>query len=248
MDLSSIRSAKRTEPPKIVIYGGPKVGKSTWAAGSPSPVAIPLEEGLSAIDVPAFPVCRSWKDVEEAIDCLGGEPHEYQTVFVDSLDWLEPLIWQEVCRRNKVADIEKVGGGYGKGYLEADAIWRQFLNGMDWLREKGMTPILIAHSEIRKVEPPDSDAYEQAQLKLNKRALAVVTEWADVIGYARHGVYVTEKKGDFGKVVTRAIGTGARKLCLGHHPGYLSGNRFGLPAEVDLDWASFAAALAAVRS
>jgi hypothetical protein len=243
MDLSDIRSAKRAEPPKIIIYGPPKVGKSSWAAGAPAPVAIPLEEGLSAIDVPAFPVCRSWADVEACIDCLGGNPHEYQSVFVDSLDWLEPLIWQEVCRAAHVQSIEQVGGGFGKGYVEADKLWRSFLAGMDWLREHGMTTILISHAEVRKVEPPDGEAYDCASLKLHKRAVAIVQEWADVIGYARHGIHLVGGEKD-----KRAVPSGKRLLSVGHNPAYVSGNRFGLTSDLPLDWSSFAAALAAVRS
>lgn len=242
MDLADIRSAKRDDPPKVVVYGGPKVGKSTFAAGAPYPVAIALEEGLGAIDVPAFPLCRSWQEVEGAIDCLGGQPHDYRTVVVDSLDWLEPLVWAEVCRANGVAQIEKVGGGYGKGYIEADKLWRSFLAGMDWLREKGMTPVLICHSEVKKVEPPDGEGYDCASLKLHKRAVGIVQEWADVIGYARHGVHLT------GTDSKRAVPTGKRTLCVGHHPAYVSGNRYGMSGELPLDWTAFAAALAAVRS
>jgi hypothetical protein len=240
--LSEIKSAKRADPPKIVVYGGPKVGKSTFAAGAPAPVAIQIEEGLGAIDVPAFPVARSWSDVTEAIGELGTQTHDYRTVIVDSLDWLEPLVHAEVCRVAGVAGIEKVGGGFGKGYVEADKLWREFLDGMDWLRSRGMTPVLIAHSEVRKVEPPDGDTYDSATLKLHKRAVGIVCEWADVIGYARHGVHVTASDDR-----TRALPTGKRTLCVGHHPAYVSGNRFGLTGDLPLDWAAFQAALDAAR-
>jgi hypothetical protein len=242
MKLADIKSAKRMDPPKVVIYGGPKVGKSTFGAGAPAPVAIQLEEGLAAIDIPAFPLATKWAEVLDAIGELGSQAHEFKTVVVDSLDWLEPVIHAEVCRAAGVTSIEKVGGGFGKGYVEADRLWRDLLGGMDWLRlEKGLTPVLICHSHVVKVEPPDSDPYDQASLKLHKRAVAIVQEWADVIGYARHGVHVSGE-------AKRALPTGRRVLSVGHHPAYVSGNRFGMSGDLPLDWNAFAAALTAARS
>ena len=38
-DLSSITRGKRLRAPKVVIYGPPKIGKSTFAANSPTPSA-----------------------------------------------------------------------------------------------------------------------------------------------------------------------------------------------------------------
>ena len=209
---------------------------------------IPLEEGLCNIDVPAFPLCMKWADVQDAIGELGSQEHAYRTVIVDSLDWLEPVIWAHVCENARVSSIEEVGGGFGKGYVEAGAVWRDFLAGMDWLRAKGMTPILICHAEVRKVDQPDAAPYEMASLKLHKRSLALVQEWADVIGYAKHGVHVSESKGDFGKKTTKAMATGKRELCVDHHPAYVSGNRYGIRGTLPLDWAAFSAALTAARS
>ena len=38
-DLSSITRGKRLRAPKIVVYGPPKIGKSTFAASAPNAVA-----------------------------------------------------------------------------------------------------------------------------------------------------------------------------------------------------------------
>lgn len=113
-DLSSITRGKRLRAPKIVVYGPPKIGKSTFAASAPSAVGILTEEGLDNIDVAAFPVAKTYEDVLAAITTLANDAHEFNSVFVDSLDWLEPLILGKICRENGVDNIEKIG--YGKGY------------------------------------------------------------------------------------------------------------------------------------
>jgi len=58
---------------------------------------------------------------------LQTEKHEFQTVVLDSLDWVEPLIWKAVCEEGKVENIEQFGGGYGKGYVRALDLWRRLI-------------------------------------------------------------------------------------------------------------------------
>ena len=72
------------------------------------------EDGLGKLQVPHFPLATSYAEVAEALDALLDEDHAYSTVVVDSVDWLEPLIWAEACRRNGWQSIESPG--FGKGY------------------------------------------------------------------------------------------------------------------------------------
>lgn len=247
-DLSSITRGKRLRAPKIVIYGPPKIGKSTFAATAPAPIGIITEEGLDNIDVPAFPKAEKYADVMQALATLYTEDHEFQTCFVDSLDWLEPLILEKVCRDNNVDNIEKIG--YGKGYIFADDLWKQFFTGLDALRNhKGMTVICIAHEQLTKVkDPSQSNDYDAYSLKLNKRATALVNEWADVIGFAQHEIYTrqVDPSNKLNKDV-KATTTGARKLHLNPHPAWVAGNRYGIP-DTPLSWSAFSQAMTAAMT
>ena len=238
MNLSNIKKERRLRPPKIVIYSGPKAGKSTWASQAPNPIFIQTEEGLDALDVSAFPLADHFSQVLEAIRALWENDHDYQSVVLDSLDWLQPLIWQAVCEKFNSKSIEAVGGGFGKGYIETDILWRQVLDGLDYLRnKKNMCVILIAHAEKRTASPPDGESYEYEALKLHKRASAIVEEWADVIGFATNPLFI--RKGQGFNQSARAIMNGERILCVGRNPAYVSGNRYGLPDELPLNFASF---------
>jgi hypothetical protein len=247
-DLSSITRGKRLRAPKIVIYGPPKVGKSTFAATAPNAIGIITEEGLDNIDVPAFPKAETFDDVMSALATLYTETHEYQTVFVDSLDWLEPLILAKVCRDNGVDNIEKIG--FGKGYIFADDLWKRFFEGLDALRNhKSMTVICIAHEQVTKVKNPSlADDYDAYSLKLNKRSTALVNEWADIIGFAQHEVFTrqVDPANKLNKDV-KAISNGVRKLHLNPHPAYVAGNRYGIP-DTPLSWATFAQAMTAAMT
>jgi nucleoside-triphosphatase THEP1 len=246
-DLSSITRGKRLRAPKIVIYGPPKVGKSTFAAQAPKAIGIITEEGLDNLDVDAFPKATKLDEVNAALTTLSTEQHDYQTVFVDSLDWLEPLILAKVCEAHRVKNIEDIG--YGKGYIMADDLWRDFFAALDYLRnERNMTVICIAHEQINKVRNPTlADDYDAYSLKLNKRAVGIINEWADIIGFANHEVITRATDAGFNQKDIKAVSTGARKLHLNPHPAYIAGNRYGMP-DVPLSWAAFSQALTAAMT
>lgn len=242
ISLASIsRTQRNSLPPRVVIHGQQKVGKSTFAAGAYKPVFLPLEDGLSGIETDAFPLLRSYADVESALASLYADAHDFGTVVVDSTDWLEPLIWAHVCAKNGWASIETPG--YGRGYIEANAVWRQFLDKLNTLRmERGMAVILIAHSAVKRFEAPDSEGYDRYELKMQKGALGLIVEWADLIGFAQEEAAI--KKETVGQTTrTRAVSTNRRILNCNAKPSFIAGNRYGLPDIVRLDWNDVVAAM-----
>lgn len=248
--LADIRRGRDDRPPRMIVYSAPKVGKSTFAAGAPDAVFLQTEEGLDALDVARIGMLSTFAEVLEGLQALAEEQHDFKTVVIDSADWLEPLVWQDVCDAHKVESIEKVGGGYGKGYLEADSRWKQVLSALDYLRqERGMACIVICHEQTTKVQPPDGEAYDVCGLKLHKRAAALLHEWADVLGYARMRVKVQAEDLGFKKQHKRAIQVGdEHQLVVANHPAYVTGNRYGITETLPLSWSAFADALAAARS
>lgn len=242
ISLNSISKTRRaSQPPRILVHGGHGVGKSTLGASAFNPIFLPTEEGLSGIETNAFPLLRSWQEVEEAIAVLETESHEFGTVVVDSADWLEPLIWAEVCRRGGKRSLED--WAYGKGFFETAPLWRQFLESMDRLRARGMAIILICHSEVKRFDAPDSDPYDRYQPKLHKIANALITEWADVIGFAQFEVAVKKVDTGFGASKTRGIGTGRRLLHVVESPAFVAKNRYGIQGPLPLSWNALAEAI-----
>lgn len=150
--LDTIRKGKRNTPPRLLIYGTEGIGKSTFASNAPKPIFIPTEDGLDQIDCDSFPIATEISHVTNAISTLITEPHEYSTVVIDSADWMERLVWDELCVRYKVSSIEKVDGGYAKGYTHALTPWREILSSLERLRvERGMAVIMLAHAKVEMV-------------------------------------------------------------------------------------------------
>jgi hypothetical protein len=242
ISLASLRQATSLTPPRILIHGVAGVGKSTFAANADDPVVIATEDGLGMLKVASFPVAKSFEAVMEALAALYSEPHVFRTVVVDSVDWLEPLIWKKACEENRWGSIEEPG--YGKGYLAALDLWRQYLDGLNALRdERGMTVIQIAHTDIKRFDSPEHEPYDRYVIKLHARAAALLQEHSDVVLFANYRISTVKADVGFNKKVTRALGSGERVLYTAERPAFLAKNRYGLPDVLPLDWQAFAAAM-----
>jgi len=170
--LEQIQSGKNPAPRRVLLYGTHGIGKSTFGSMSEKPVFLQTEDGLGEIECDRFPLVESFEEVMSALSDLYTEKHPYRTIVVDSLDWLERLIWEDVCRKRNVESIEDIG--YAKGYVFALTQWREFLEGLTALRrEKGMMIILIAHVRIERFENPETETYDRYVPRLHK----LVSHW-----------------------------------------------------------------------
>lgn len=243
ISLASISKTTRNSlPPRVVVHGAQKVGKSTFAAGAYKPVFLPLEDGLSGIETSSFPLLKSYDEVDQALNSLLNDQHDFGTAVVDSTDWLEPHIWTHVCKANNWQSIEQPG--YGRGYVEANHVWRDFLDKLNRLRmERSMSVILIAHSAVKRFEAPDSDSFDRYELKMQRGALGLIVEWADIIGFAQEEVAIKKEKLAGDNIRARGVSTGRRVMHTNAKPSFIAGNRYGMPDTIDLSWDALVGAM-----
>ena len=241
MPLPNITRTTARPPPRLLIGGQAKVGKSTFAAGMPAPIFIRTEDGTNGMDVDAFDVVQSWDMAITQLRSLATEEHDYRTVVIDALDGLERVIWAQVVAdynasaKREVASIEAIE--YAKGYIFALQYWQRLLDALTYLRNKrGMMVCLIAHTHQRRVNSPDLPEYERYEPRLHHKALGMVTEWCDLIGFARIETRTREVDGR-----TQGITTGRRMLHCTESAAYIAGNRYGIDdAAIPLTWADLA--------
>ncbi len=91
--LDTIQKGKRRRPPRVVVYGPEGIGKSSFGAGCPDPVFIQTEDGLGEIECDSFPLCAGYAQFVEQLGAVCSQEHGYKTLVVDTLDWLEKLVW-----------------------------------------------------------------------------------------------------------------------------------------------------------
>jgi len=241
IDISSLKPSITIRPPKLIIYGTSKIGKSTFASQAPNPVVLDLENGMESIHVAKHKV-KTFPQVMEFMRALYAQQHDFEYLVVDSIDWLERIMIDQLCQQYEaktLSDRNCKAFAYGAGERLLLTMWNQFIVGLDFLhQEKNMGIILIAHNQIKKFDDPLTESYDQHSIKLEKKCGERLKEWVDCILFASLKVKIEEEKQGFGAVVNRGKALG-RILYTERRPSFEAGNRFKLPPEIDCTWAAF---------
>jgi hypothetical protein len=242
MKLGAITKGKLERPMRVLLFGTEGVGKSTFAANAPSPIFLAAEDGTAQLDVARFPEPGTWREVFDALDELIHGEHDFKTVVVDTLDWLEPLCWAHVVGKagsSKITSIEDFG--FGKGYVAALDEWRLLLSRFEQLRlRRGMHVVFLAHSWIKTFKNPEDADYDRIEMKLHMKAAGLLKEWSDAVLFARYETFVdTDEK----TKRSRGVSTGARVIHTQRTAAWDAKNRYDLPMTLPLDWSAFADAV-----
>jgi len=243
-DLDNLKHGKEIRPPRVLLYAPPKVGKSYFASQMPNHIFMNIEDGLDSIDCTKTPKISTAKEAMDVITSLYRNKHSYETLVVDTADWLEKLICNEIAERHDKKVVEDIP--FGKGYPMVVDRWSEFLEGFNALRiEKNMAIVLLAHADVKKYSPPLGDEYDIFSPKLYGKkdksltSLSLIQEFSDIIMFANFKV-ITKDVGDGFSKRKQAIGSPERILYTSSdNPSFVAGNRYGLPSELPFTWEAF---------
>lgn len=240
-----IETGKLSRPRRTLLYGVEGIGKSTFFANAERPVFLSTEDGSGDIDCTRLmpragdPLCRSFDEVRSAIRWLGEETHDFQTLVIDSLDWLEKLIHADVCKVHKWEHIDEPN--FQKGYDASLPYWSDLLTWLTYLRSsRGMAIGLIAHARIEKFKDPTTESYDRYAPGIHKHAAKLVQEWVDEVFFATVKVYVSKSDEGFGRKKTVGQGSDERIMFTTARPSYVAKNRLSLPHEMPLIYSTYA--------
>lgn len=249
---------------RYVMYGPEGVGKSSLAADAPNPIFFDVDDGSAGLDVTRYKfrdddagghVPLSYAEVIAALEDLENNEHDYKTLVIDTADRLEALMWKHILKReSQPSALNKSGKefhsieefGYGKGYQLAVDEWRELCRRLDALRSKrGMTIVILAHTQIRTFKNPEGEDYDRYSLRINEKAGGFLREWADTTGFACFEEGGSKLDPD---AKAKGYSTGRRLLKLVRTATYDAKTRLALPEEVELasdhPWAPLAEAIA----
>lgn len=247
--LNSIKRGQSAKPPRIMMIGVEGVGKSTAGACMPNPVFICGESGLVGPqfnDTASF-TPRSWAEVLGFVDELAANPSGFKTLVIDTLDWLEPMLYAHVCAKasttaKKVESIEDFG--FGKGYVQAVQEARQLLVRLDRLQDAGFAVLILAHSAIKMFNNPTGDNYDRYIPKCNEKVAGLFREWCDAVLFAMFDTYTVGGRDGKGK----GAGGQTRIVHTTHSFGWDGKNRYSLPEVMPLDMPTIMEAIGAGKS
>lgn len=163
----------------VLIYGAPKVGKTSFAAKFKKNLILAFEMGTNALDGVYVQPIQKWSEFKTVVRQLGNTKARemYDTVTIDTASIAYDLCEQYVCAQNGVQKISEIP--WGAGYT---AVKQEFESTLRQITMLGYGIILIAHEEVRKENIDDSEK-EFYRPALNKRCYEICNRLVDVIGY-----------------------------------------------------------------
>ena len=184
IDILNIQPNKVTKDLKgkyIMIYGSPKIGKTTFCATQlPNVLLLAAEVGYHAIPgVKAVDITK-WSDVKKIVKQLDSPQAKemYSTIVFDTIDLFAQYCEEYVCQQNGVSDISEVP--YGKLYKVYS---KEFSNVFRKITMMGYGIVCIAHQEIKVARNDKGEEYETIQPVLEKRALKAINALVDFVLY-----------------------------------------------------------------
>lgn len=227
-------------PPRLVLYGQPKVGKSTFGSLAPKPVFVCTEDGssgLSVVRLPADRPCQTW---EELLQCLRGiltQDHDRETLVIDTLDLCEGLAADYVLRAQFKGSKSDYMSFY-KGPIMAGEMMNILMMALDHIRKtRNMMIILLAHDGLLAGANALGEDFKKWAPNLSKYSWNRVRDWADQIGHAQS---------EFTVMGGKAKGSGKdRYIYFRGSPGRDAGCRAGyeMPDKVKLNWDEYQKAM-----
>ena len=223
----------------MTICGDAGMGKSSLAATFPNPIFMRAEDGVARIKEEfrpkALPLISDSDQAWDQITALIHDPHDYKTLVIDSISALDRLFVTAVVKMDgKAKSLNSAMGGYGAGFNALAAMHQRVRKGAELLRQKrGMHVVFIAHAEIDRVSPPDSDDYSRWNLRMtHDKSLPPYIDDVDAVGFLRQQTFL---RGDDGGR-KRAISTDDRELVLHLTANNVSKNAWGVtnPITVEL--------------
>lgn len=236
LDLSTLKASKDIKPPRIVLYSTPKWGKTTLAASIPDNLLLDVEQGSGAVSVARIEKSEldTYQKFMTALKGVYEQKHKFKVCTIDTIDWLEDLVFQQAAAEHGKTSIADVG--YGAGYVTAQNLWRQVLQGLDMLREeRNMMILLLAHEKVVRYDNPLTESYDRYTLKMHDKTVGLIKEWSDAVLFANNETFVKSEDVGFKQKVKRAT-AGDRVIHTVESPAYVAGNRYGLPAELPATW------------
>ena len=209
-----------TRPFKVIVFGDPKVGKTTLACKSKNAAMIDLENGCPHIKIPKKLV----NTYDEAINAMdGAAKSNFDTIIIDSLTYLEKLMFQKIAKEAGKKNIMDIP--FYKGFETASSEFDVFLQKMHILN-KTKNIICIAHAQTNRVSDPELGEYDEISPALHKK-------WCIFAGADFDGVFCMKSH----LIINDERATPTNKTFIYSQPvtGIKAGSRFKIANKIERD-------------
>jgi len=201
---------------KLLLYGPPKIGKTTLASGFPNTLFLATEKGYESHKIYKIDI-ESWIEFKEVVTLLTTKKCKYKTLVIDTVDLLFNQCENHICKKLKIIHLSDLS--FGKAYEIVSKEFELVINKL-FLKDYGL--IFISHTKIVELISR-TGKISKISPTLSNVARKVLIPKVSVIGYLDIKTIKTKQK----KFVERRV--------LSFKPSEIleAGNRDGmLPDEI----------------
>tara|TARA_R110002012_G_scaffold61490_3_gene161251 strand:- start:9488 stop:10156 length:669 start_codon:yes stop_codon:yes gene_type:complete len=170
------RKAVSQNPKTMLLYGAPKVGKTTALSQLDDCLIIDTEGGANMIEG----YVHSVSNRKELIELLkqAQEGHDYKYVAVDTIDKIATWAEQAVCEEESVSAVQDLAFGKGFGLVR-----EKVLNTVAILKKIFPHVIIIGHRKWARAVVDSKAIVEPESLDLTGKLKNMLMADCDAIGY-----------------------------------------------------------------
>jgi hypothetical protein len=185
MALKKVKRKAISENPKVMLlYGAPKVGKTTALSQLEDCLIIDTEQGANMLNG----YIEQVNTREDLIVLLkeASDGHDYKYVAIDTIDKVAEWAEEAVCREEQVSAIQDLA--YGKGF---GMVRERVLNTIKAVKNIFPHVIIIGHRKWARAVVDSKAIVEPESLDLTGKLKNMLMADCDAIGY----VYRDDEKG-----------------------------------------------------
>ena len=172
----------------MLIYGNPKIGKTTFTheVYGDDALILATEKGYKALAGAFVLDIGSWSDFIRATRELKKPEvkERFKTVIIDTVDLLYNYVEKYVLSKHNVDALTKIP--YGGGWSEISSL---LFDGLNAIEKEGYNIAFISHATTKVETLPNSEEeFEKYIPTIPKRGLSIVTKMVDNILFAAVGI------------------------------------------------------------
>lgn len=192
IDLLNLQPTKINKDLKgkfILIYGQPKIGKTSLAAQFPRNLLLAFEPGYNALNNAMVQPVTKWSEFKQVLKQLSQPEvqNKFDTVTLDTVDLVWDACEKYICSQNineQTGETPKSLGDipWGKGY---DLCKKEFDSALRQIAMLGYGMVLISHEQLKNVKTESGQEYQKFMPTLSDRPKLIANRLVDIIAYLR---------------------------------------------------------------
>ena len=178
---------------KFMLYGRPKIGKTTFANDFPTPLFLATEPGHSHIECYKVNI-RSWDEFLDACADIVNQKHNFKTIVIDIVDNLYDMCSDYICMKKGFEHPSDLPMGKGYGFVN-----EEFRKKVNKLSKLGYTILFISHLNTEKIKTKTKE-YDMFTPTVTGKTRKFI------LGLCDHILYITsrmEQEKEVRTIVTR---------------------------------------------